>query len=270
MIEENEEDCRNNNICRFCENGILSDKVRDHCHLTGNYRGPAHSKYNINVTQKKSNFILFLFHNFSNHERHMFFKKLVDKKNDKMKIDILPKGNEDHISVINGCIRFIDSYRLLSISLHSLVKTLVDNGHKTLKLLEKKILDNGEAIYNVNGVKIIIEEDKLKNDSIKYLKQCHLEAIEKLDGFLPVFIGEKDLKNLETEFLDTKWQFLTKKIAYPYEYFIIFDDYQKLVNNLKKEEFFGKLKNGYPGDKEKERTKAVIKLFNIKNEENLT
>ena len=25
-------------ICRFCEKNIESDKVRDHCHLTGKYR----------------------------------------------------------------------------------------------------------------------------------------------------------------------------------------------------------------------------------------
>ena len=29
-------------ICRFCEKEI-SEKVRDHCHLTGKYRGPAHN-----------------------------------------------------------------------------------------------------------------------------------------------------------------------------------------------------------------------------------
>ena len=32
MTQEDEEDFRNNNICRFCEKEILSDKVRDHCH----------------------------------------------------------------------------------------------------------------------------------------------------------------------------------------------------------------------------------------------
>ena len=54
--EEEEKDYRNINICRFCQNNIESDKVRDHCHLTGNYRGPAHSICNINVTQKQSKF----------------------------------------------------------------------------------------------------------------------------------------------------------------------------------------------------------------------
>ena len=35
MKEEDEGDYRNNIICRFCEKEILTDKVRDHCHLTG-------------------------------------------------------------------------------------------------------------------------------------------------------------------------------------------------------------------------------------------
>ena len=80
MTEADEEEYRNNNFCRFCEKDILSDKVRDHCHLTGKYKGPAHSKCNINVTQKKSIFVPFIFQHFSNYDCHMFFKKLVDKK----------------------------------------------------------------------------------------------------------------------------------------------------------------------------------------------
>ena len=35
MTEENGEDFDNNNMCRFCEKYIKSDKVRAHCHLTG-------------------------------------------------------------------------------------------------------------------------------------------------------------------------------------------------------------------------------------------
>ena len=114
--------------------------MRDHCHLTGKYRGPAHSKCNINVTQNQSNFVPFLFHNFSNYDCHMFFKKLVDKKKDKVDFDIIPQTNEEYISVTSGCIRFIDSYRFLSSGLDSLVKTLVDNSHKTLKNLKEEFL----------------------------------------------------------------------------------------------------------------------------------
>ena len=59
MTEKDEEDFKNDNICRLCEKIIECDKVRDHFHLTGKYRGPANSICNINVTQKQSKFIPF-------------------------------------------------------------------------------------------------------------------------------------------------------------------------------------------------------------------
>ena len=68
------------------------------------------------------------------------FKKLVDLKNDKIKFDNIPKTNEEHISVSYGCIRFIDSYRFLSNSLDSLVKTIIDKSNKTLKNLKNYLL----------------------------------------------------------------------------------------------------------------------------------
>ena len=133
MSTENEEDFKNNNICRFCEKEILSDKVRDHCHLTGEYRIPARNTCNINVRQADGNFIPFAFHNCSNYDCHMFFKRLVDLKKDKVKFKIIPKTNEEYISVKYGCIRFIDSYRFLSESLDKLVKNLDEDDFKILK-----------------------------------------------------------------------------------------------------------------------------------------
>ena len=258
ITQKDEDDYRNNNICRFCEKEIISDKVRDHCHLTGKYRGPAHSKCNINVTQKQSNFIPFIFHNFSNYDCHMFFKKLVDKKKDEVDFDIIPKTNEKYKSVTYGCIRFIDSYRFLSSGLDSLVKTLVDNSQKTLENLKKEIVDNDEIL---NIIDEIVEEDKIIKvypDKIKILEEAFLD-----------YMGENDLKILKTGFPD-KWKYLTKKLAYPYEYFNSIDDYQKPVDNLKKEHFFSKLKNKCPDDKEIERTMDNIRRFNIKNGEELT
>ena len=205
MTQEDEEDYRNNNICRFCEKNIESDKVRDHCHLTGKYRGPVHNTCNINIKQKDSNFIPFAFHNFSIYDCHMLFKRLVDLKKDNVKFKLIPKTNEEYIAVKYGCIRFIDSYRFLSESLDKLVKNL----------------------------------------------------------------DEDDFKILKKEFPD-KWQYLNKKLAYPYQYFNSIDDYKKPVDNLKKEDFFNKLKNEYPDDEEIERTKEIIKLFNIKDGEELT
>ena len=82
-------------------------------------------------------------------------------------------------------------------------------------------------------------------------------------------LNEDDFKILKKEFPD-KWQYLNKKLAYPYQYFNSIDDYKKPVDNLKKEDFFSKLKNDYPDDREIERTKEIIKLFNIKDGEELT
>ena len=182
----------------FVKKNIESDKVRDHCHLTGKYRGPAHNTCNINVKQKDSNFIPFAFHNSSNYDCHMIFKSLVYLKKDKVKFKIIPK------TVKYGCTRFVDSYRFLSESLDKLVK-------------------------------------KLDVDDFSILKK---------------------------DFPD-KWQYLNKKIAYPYQYFNSIDDYQKPVDNLKKEDFFSKLKIKCPDDEEIERTKGIIEVFDNKNGEEL-
>ena len=90
-----------------------SDKVRDPCLLTGKYRASAHSKCIINVTETQSIFQSFAVHVFSNYDCHLFVKKIVDKKNDKVKFDITPKTNEEYIPVTYGCIGFIDSSKYL-------------------------------------------------------------------------------------------------------------------------------------------------------------
>ena len=278
MTDDDEEEYRNDNVCRFCEKEILSDKVRDQCHLTGKYRGPAHNKCNINVTQKQSNFIPFIFHNFSNYDSHMFFKKLVDKKRDKVDFEIIPKTNEEYISVTYGCIRFIDSYRFLSSSLDKLVNNLVDNSNKKLKDLKEEIFDNDEILDIVNKIeeedlrkKYLDENRNLEEEdrTIKDLKKNYPDEINKLEEALLNYMGENDLKILKTGFPD-KWRYLSKKLAYPYEFFNSIDDYQKPVDNIKKEDFFSKLKNECPDDEEIERTMDIIKRFNIKNGEELT
>ena len=237
MTEEDVEDYGIDNICRFCETDIEYDKNRDHCHLTDKYRGPAHSKCNKNVTQDKSNYIPFVFHNYSNYDCHLFFKTLVDKKKDKVKFKIIPKTNEVYISVKYRYTRFIDSYRFLSNSLESLVKTLVDNIHKTLKNLKEKIVDNGE-ILNVVSEKKLIEEDRDIIDSKKDLKKDYPDKCEKLEDALLNFMGENDLKILR---FPDEWKYLNKKLANPYEFFNSVKDYEIPVDNLKKKHLFTKL-----------------------------
>ena len=82
-------------------------------------------------------------------------------------------------------------------------------------------------------------------------------------------LDEDDFKILIKEFPD-KWQYLNKKLAYPFEYFNSIGDYKNPVDNLNRENFFSKLKNDYPDDSEIERTREIIKLFNIKDGKQLT
>ena len=101
------------------------------------------------------------------------------------------------------------------------------------------------------------------------MKKDYPDEINELEEALLNYISKNDLKNLKTGFPD-KLKYLTKKLAYPYEYFKSIDDYQKPVDNLKKKHFFSKLKNGYPDVEEIQRTKDNIEKFNIKNGEELT
>ena len=67
-----------------------------------------------------------------------------------------------------GCIRFVDSYRFLSSSVNSLVKTLIDNTDRTLKNLIEELVDIGEIL---KFVKKIVEDEKTIKDLEKRLSR---------------------------------------------------------------------------------------------------
>ena len=98
--------------------------VRDHCHLTGNFRGLAHNNCNLNARKAHTSFVPILFHNFSGYDCHLIFEKLVNtaaKINIKKKEnDFIAKSSENYISVKIGCLKFLDSYRFLDASLDKL------------------------------------------------------------------------------------------------------------------------------------------------------
>ena len=49
MTNEHEKIYKNSNICWICNEELNTEKVRDHCHVTGKFRGAAHNKCNINL-----------------------------------------------------------------------------------------------------------------------------------------------------------------------------------------------------------------------------
>ena len=75
--------------CWICGEKLGNDKVRDHCHFTGRYRGPAHNKCNLKYRKPKN--ISVFFHNLSGYDSHLFIKKLgTPDKNEN--IDCIPNN----------------------------------------------------------------------------------------------------------------------------------------------------------------------------------
>ena len=74
-VEESER-FEQSNICWICdklfENNV--NKVRDHCHITGKYRGPTHYSCNINLKITKK--VPVIFHNLKGYDSHLVFKEL--------------------------------------------------------------------------------------------------------------------------------------------------------------------------------------------------
>ena len=60
--------------CWICKD-LNCDKVRDHCHFTGRYRGAAHNSCNLKYTKPK--LIPVVFHNLSGYDSHLFIKNLL-------------------------------------------------------------------------------------------------------------------------------------------------------------------------------------------------
>ena len=82
-------------ICLKSFNDPSNYKVRDHCHYTGLYRGPAHN--NCNLKYKIPNYIPIAFHNLSGYDAHLFIKEL-GKKFNKEDIEVIAENKEKYIS----------------------------------------------------------------------------------------------------------------------------------------------------------------------------
>ncbi|XP_036138928.1 uncharacterized protein LOC118644448 [Monomorium pharaonis] len=136
--------------CYMCEKPFMQDdvRVRDHCHITGRYRGPAHSICNLNY--KQLFYIPIVFHNLSGYDAHFIIKEMATAF--KGKIDLLPITKEKYISftkyvqntkdknISKICVklRFIDSYKFLNTSLDKLALFL---NKDRLQILQSEFKD---------------------------------------------------------------------------------------------------------------------------------
>ena len=138
-------DYKHASSCHICFKPFREDKpkVRDHCHYTGCYRGPAH--IGCNLQYKIPSYIPIVFHNLSEYDTHLFIKELANYGSH---MGVIAKNREDYISFlikveVNKYInkkgtekskeielRFIDSFKFMSSSLDSLVNKLAHGNNE--------------------------------------------------------------------------------------------------------------------------------------------
>ena len=95
MSEKEEHLLQQSNSCWICKK--LSDndeeKVRDHCHVTGKFRGAVYWDCNINFQLTKK--VPVIFHNLRGYDSHLIFNGL-DKSD--VKINVIPNGLEKYMA----------------------------------------------------------------------------------------------------------------------------------------------------------------------------
>ena len=129
MTIEDENNYQNSQDCWICNEKLDKDKVRDHCHITGKYRGAAHSQCNLKL--KIPNKLLIIFHNLEGYDDHIIFKELNNFDN--IDIQVIPKTSERYMSIIiNRNIILLDSLQFCKESLDNLPSNLNDEGFKHL------------------------------------------------------------------------------------------------------------------------------------------
>ena len=147
ITPEEQEQFNQASNCWICGKLLnIKDKVRDHCHYTGRYRGAAHNICNLKYS--KPNNISVFFHNLSGYDSHLFIKKLNTTMG---AIDCIPNNEENYISfsktIISGeytnkrgetknkyfKIVFKDSMKFLKSSVAALVNNLPENGFNNLE-----------------------------------------------------------------------------------------------------------------------------------------
>ena len=95
------------------------DSVRDHCHITGKYRGAAHKACNLKLRIEPGKTpIPVVFHNLCGYDSHLIMQA-ISKVEGQMKC--IPNNMEKYISFSLNQLRFIDSAQFLLTSLNRLV-----------------------------------------------------------------------------------------------------------------------------------------------------
>ncbi|XP_055309888.1 uncharacterized protein LOC129573423, partial [Sitodiplosis mosellana] len=194
LTPQEQKDFNAASVCHICNEHFNNEnnnkKVRDHCHLTGVYRGAAHSKCNMKYQVSKS--VPVVFHNLD-YDSHFLIEKLANLIEGR--ISIIPKNCEHYLAFTkdldnfdnddddaNGDsanyrdkprLRFIDSYRFLQCSLAELAKSLPSD---KLNITRKEWSNLCEKDFNLVTMKGIYPYSYM--NSWESLQETQLPPIE--------------------------------------------------------------------------------------------
>ena len=148
--------------CYVCDCSFTDEncKVRDHCHVLGNYRGAACNKCNLGMKMTKT--IPVIFHNLKGYDSHLLLPEL-GKFN--KKISIIPNNMQTYMSFSVGNetaytddktgepkkkdwfnLRFIDSFGFMASSLSQLVVDLKQGGLDKFKNVSREFGSDAELM----------------------------------------------------------------------------------------------------------------------------
>ena len=155
MTHKDDMDFKNSKRCHICRKRYRDDDddpVRDHCHVTGKYRGSAHSACNLKWQISADKFKLIVpFHNLKGYDSKFIISELGDfikrknipkenvyiededgnlVKDDspiQMKISVIAQNTEKFMTFTVGNLKFIDSYLFMGKSLNELAGNLDDS-----------------------------------------------------------------------------------------------------------------------------------------------
>ena len=120
MSDEDVHDFQHATHCSICGDELGVEVVRDHCHVTGKYRGAAHSNCNLNYKLERE-FPSF-FYNLMGYDAHHIMSAIGKFKH--KNLTCIPQNHEKYISFSLGKLTFVDTFQFMSTSLEKLVKNL--------------------------------------------------------------------------------------------------------------------------------------------------
>ena len=237
----------------------LYEKVRDHCHYTGKFRGGTHSICNLRYKVPQE--IPVKTHNGSKYDYHFIIRELAEEF--KGKFDCLGENKEKYITfsipirkenddgkTITYKIKFINTSRFMQSKLSNLADNLSKINNKDCKkcMERKKIRSECEFIG-------------IKDNRLNYkCKECNETSAKSVNDLIEKF--PRTYKFCNGNF--NKFVLLLRKGVYPYEYMESWEKFNETSLPPKKS-FHSELNLEDISDKDYFHAQKVWKGFEIRN-----